>query len=101
MSNGMKYDDGKQRYDLVPAKAHSAMVDVMTFGANKYAPNSWQKVPEGRSRYFAAAMRHLWAFWMGEKLDKESGLHHLAHAMRCVAFMLELDVVDDKGIAEG
>jgi hypothetical protein len=29
---------------------------------------------------------------MGEQLDPESGIHHLAHAMCCLSFLYEHDV---------
>jgi len=34
-------------------------------------------------------LRHLTAWWAGEDLDPESGLHHLAHAACCLMFLLE------------
>lgn len=88
---GKKLDAGKARWDLLPWKATGAIVDVLTFGAKKYSPNNWRKVPEARDRYLAAAMRHLVAWADGEKRDPESGLHHLAHAGCCILFLLELD----------
>jgi len=91
-SVGKKLDTGKPRWDLLPWKATGAIVDVLTFGAKKYAPNNWRKVPEARERYLAAALRHLVAWGDGEDTDPESGLHHLAHAGCCVLFLLELDV---------
>jgi hypothetical protein len=69
----------------------ASLVDVLTFGAQKYAPDNWRKVPEAHRRYFAAAQRHFWAWWMGEKVDPESGLPHLAHVLCCVFFILELE----------
>lgn len=49
--NGLKYDDGKPRLDLVPPEAVMALGRVLTYGAEKYAPNSWRGVePE----YWAA-----------------------------------------------
>lgn len=89
---GDKYDQGKIRYDLLPFKALEEIALVLTFGANKYKPDGWREVEGWRWRYFAAAMRHLLAwFAKGEKRDPESGLHHLAHAACCIMFMLELD----------
>lgn len=90
--DGRKFDGEKLRYDLIPPYAQQAMVEVLTFGARKYAPDNWQLVPEAKRRYFAALERHLWAWKMGEKLDPESGIHHLAHAMCCLAFLYEHDV---------
>lgn len=90
--DGRKFDGDKLRYDLIPPYAQEAMVQVLTFGAQKYAPDNWQLVPEAKRRYFAALERHLWAWKMGEQVDPESGIHHLAHAMCCLAFLYEHDV---------
>ena len=89
---GSKHDQGKPRYDLIPVHAEAEFVDVLTFGATKYAPNQWRDVEDARERYTAAAMRHLAAYRMGETHDIESGKHHLAHAMCCMAFNIELDL---------
>jgi hypothetical protein len=51
--------------------------------------DNWRKVDQLERRYMGAAMRHLNAFRQGETLDAESGLHHLAHAMCCLAFIIE------------
>ncbi len=87
--DGRKDDQGKHRWDLVQSRALNEYVRVLTYGANKYAPHNWRKVPDGRSRYFAALLRHVWAWWQGEKIDPESGCHHLGHAMCCITFLLE------------
>jgi len=92
---GVKYDGGKPEYDLVPSLALEETVQVLTFGAKKYAPDNWKRVPDGKRRYFSAAMRHMWAWWRGEKLDPETGLNHLAHAMCCLMFLLEKDIANE------
>jgi len=90
-TEGEKRDDGKPRWDLLPWPEVGQVVGVLTFGAAKYADDNWQKVPDARRRYFAAAMRHLTAWWEGERIDPESGRHHLAHATCCVLFLLWFD----------
>lgn len=72
--------DGKLRWELLPLPTLEEVVRVYTFGANKYAPNSWQNLDDGYNRYKAALMRHIVAHEKGEFLDGESGLPHLAHA---------------------
>ena len=89
---GQKHDAEKPRYDLVPPQALEWIAQVLTYGAHKYAPENWRKVDGWRWRYFSAAMRHLWAWQKGERYDQESTLPHLAHALCCLMFMLELDV---------
>lgn len=84
---GPKYDTGKLRYDLVTPDVIKAIAEVLTFGAEKYAPNSWQLVPDAKRRYTAALMRHFEAYRAGEKLDHESGLSHLSHALCNLMFL--------------
>lgn len=85
----MKQDEGKTRWDLVPWRALEEMVKAVEFGARKYGENNWRKLDEWKPRYFAAGLRHLKAWFLGEEKDPESGLHHLAHAACCVLFSLE------------
>lgn len=89
MTGGMKYDNEKPMMNLLPPKAEMEMARVLTFGAKKYAPDNWRKVDDLERRYLAAAMRHINAHRQGEKLDSESGLSHLSHAMCCIAFIIE------------
>jgi hypothetical protein len=88
---GRKFDGGKLQYGLLPPLALRETVKVLTFGAEKYEPDNWRRVPDPNRRYFDAAQRHLWAYKEGEKIDPESGVNHLAHALCCIMFMLDLD----------
>ena len=84
---GMKFDSGKLLYSLIPPETSKALAEVLSFGAQKYAPNNWVLVENGKQRYLDAAFRHLEAFRSGETHDQESGLHHLAHLLTNVAFL--------------
>ena len=88
VSSGMKFDDGKLRYDLTPAIAIEGIAAVLTYGAKKYKPNNWRSVDP--QRYVGAFERHWQAYMRGELIDSESGLPHLAHCMTNLAFLLEL-----------
>lgn len=89
-SEGRKDDSGKLRYDLLPPSLLEAVADILTFGAQKYAPRNWEKgISWGR--VFGATMRHMWAWWRGENLDPETGKSHLWHAACCVAFLIEYE----------
>lgn len=90
-TGGRKFDGGKLQYGLLPPLALRETVQVLTFGAQKYEPDNWKRVPEPNRRYFDAAERHVWAYKEGEKYDPESGVNHLAHAICCLMFMLDLD----------
>ena len=78
---GMKSDDGKLRFDLVPPLALKVLAQVFTMGSKKYDDNSWQNLENFEQRYLAALHRHLNAHQLGEIKDPESGLYHLDHAM--------------------
>lgn len=89
---GKKYDAGKTEWHLFLWLAAGEVVRVLMFGAKKYGEFNWVKVERARERYFNAAIRHLTAWYRGERNDAESGLHHLAHAACCVLFLLEAEL---------
>ncbi len=89
---GVKYDNDKPQWTLLPFKSVTQVVEVLTYGAKKYAPDNWKKVPNARQRYIDAAFRHMSAYAAGEKLDDETGKSHLAHAMCCLLFLLAFDL---------
>lgn len=92
MTQGMKYDSDKLRWDLLAWDAVEAIVDVYTYGAKKYADNNWKLV--GKERYFSALCRHLIAHQTGEKIDKESGRSHLAHVAWNAITLLWFEIND-------
>lgn len=88
LSEGRKFDHGKLRYGLIPPETLEELAGVLTYGANKYAPNNWQNVEPFKERYTDALYRHIEAWRAGESVDEESGLSHLAHAMCNVVFLI-------------
>jgi len=87
---GVKADGLKLRYDLIPILCEKEVVKVLTYGANKYDDDNWKKVePE---RYIGAIRRHLAQYQEGEILDSESGMHHLAHAISSLMFIMYHDL---------
>jgi len=95
LKKGRKYDAGKPRWDLLPARELEQVVKVLTHGAKKYGADNWQLVVNADAdRYVAAHGRHLNAWQQGEIIDsgpKGSGLPHLAHAICCLLFLLWRD----------
>ena len=97
-----KADNGKVRMSLLLTQFGAIIEDtagVLTFGADKYPKppldNSWRDVPNGEQRYQDALYRHLNdIFVKGERCDKESGRHHIAHAICNLIFLHEL--LEDK-----
>ena len=86
---GIKFDSKKPDYSLIPPNALDDVAKVLTYGAQKYDRHNWKQLENLDTRYFAAAQRHLWALQRGETLDAETGIHHAAHAICCMMFMLE------------
>jgi hypothetical protein len=87
----VKHDKGKPRPTLLPLKELNQVIEVLEFGAQKYAVDNWQTVPDARQRYTDALLRHSIAYANGEILDDESELHHLAHAACCALFIMWFD----------
>jgi hypothetical protein len=69
-AGGVKFDEGKARFDLLPPEPLEALAALYAYGAQKYADRNWEK---GMSwgRVFAAMMRHAWKFWRGQDYDDD------------------------------
>jgi hypothetical protein len=87
--DGKKYDEEKAKLYLLPPKSILEVGKVLTYGADKYDAENWRKVDDLQNRYTSAALRHIFAHIDGEADDPETGLSHLAHAMCCLLFKLE------------
>lgn len=89
---------GKQRVDLLPWPALDVIADVMTFGFEKYSERGYYGM--GLMGLFAATIRHMTKWVLGEDADPESSLPHVAHAAANALMMLELVIlgngVDDR-----
>ena len=92
-NEGLKYDNGKLLMSLIDPKFVQGVAEVLTFGANKYAPNSWQTVPDAKRRYEDALLRHTYKYLEGELYDEESNLEHLKHMACNIMFLLYLNKV--------
>jgi len=94
--SGIKHDEGKTRYDLIPAEELELLAQVYTLGSKKYSDRNWEQ-GLAWSRLFGAAMRHLWAFWRKEENDPETGLPHAIHAaFNCLALAHHIRLRRDK-----
>lgn len=87
-TKAVKFDEGKVRMDLIPVRPLRGIADVLTQGALKYGDRNWEKGLDF-SRIYAAALRHLTAWWDGEDKDPEDGLLHLDHAAANMMFLSE------------
>ena len=97
---GVKYDEDKLRYDLIPPLALAELVKVLTHGAKKYGDDNWRNVQDSKKRYFAAAQRHQWQHKQGIIRDDapdakgSPGSHcsHIACAIASLMFLLEKEL---------
>ena len=87
LTEGVKFDAGKARMDLLDPYAVEQLSHVLAFGAQKYAAHNW-RMGISKGRLIAAALRHLFAYLGGQDKDDETGLSHVAHAMCCCMFLL-------------
>ena len=83
----LKFDAEKLRMDLIPPEVVESLAKVLGYGAAKYGENNYQAGIRW-SRYYAALLRHLFAWWGGEDDDPESGFHHLDHVLANAAILL-------------
>ena len=87
METAKKYDQNKTRMDLVPLSVVESIAKVLTMGAQKYAENSWQNLPDFWKRYKAALLKQLTANDKDELIDQKSGLPYIDHVLCNAAFL--------------
>lgn len=110
-SQRFKADAGKPRPDLLQLGMQRALRLVqatLEYGAIKYEPHSWRKVPNGAERYRQASERHRQerimqniderVFTLKAK-DEESNLPHIAHEVVCLLMLIELELQQDPHIS--
>lgn len=93
-TGAIKYDGGKPGVwrgviNYFP-RALWAVGEISTFGADKYAWDGWEGVEDGFARYRDAQFRHALKAAMGEEIDPDSQLEHLAHEAWGALATLEL-----------
>lgn len=102
---GIKADKGKRDWSFlrIIAQPLGEVMDILQLGDVKYPSetnDNWKRVPDAKRRYTAALGRHIIDGWMqGETHDKETGKHHLAHAISNCLFLLWFELnsyPDDK-----
>lgn len=79
MSEPIKHDHHKLPMHLISPVALEELARALRHGAEKYGERNWEPGLK-YSRLYAAAQRHLVAWWGGEDLDPETGETHVAHA---------------------
>ena len=75
---GLRFNEGKLRYDLFEPHAMKELAKIFTAGSLKYAPRNWENGMSWTS-VLASLERHKEAFKNGEDYDKETDCLHIAH----------------------
>lgn len=73
---GLRFNSGKIRVDLIPWEWILGLAHLLTRGAVKYAPRNWEKGLSWGDT-MASLKRHLLAWERGEDYDEETGSHHM------------------------
>ena len=89
-TGGVKHDSDKSRIDLIAPEMLFGIGHVLRFGADKYTDRNWEQGMRW-GRVFAALMRHMWAWWRGERYDDETSMSHLWHAGCCIMFLIAME----------
>lgn len=89
-STGIKKDTGKERVDLISPISLFELSKVLDFGSKKYDTWNWSK-GLAYTRVIAAVLRHTYKYLMGETLDPETGLSHMAHVMCNAMFLIHYE----------
>jgi hypothetical protein len=58
-------------------------------GMLKYGRTNWREIGVRASIYYDACKRHMNAWFEGEDADPDSKLPHLAHAIACIAILID------------
>jgi len=74
----MRFNQGKKHWSLVDFKSLEPMVDVLEFGAEKYARDNWKK-GLNKKEILESMIRHIIELVDNQELDDDSKLHHIGH----------------------
>src|SRR5690606_15189548 len=80
VTQGLRYDNNKIRFDLIPPEADKALAEILTMGAKKYAERNWELGMDWM-KMIASLKRHLNAWESGVDNDEESGFNHMKHVL--------------------
>lgn len=98
---GLRFDEGKERVDLLPPDALLELGKVYGAGSVKYAARNWEK-GMAYHKVLGPLMRHLFKWMRGEKIDPEDGQLHIAkvawNAIALLTYELRGIGVDDRGV---
>lgn len=79
----------KPDYGCVPMSPIYELGRAMQNGADKYGAFNWREHDVRADVYINAARRHLDQWAAGDEVASDSKVHHLAHAMACMAILFD------------
>lgn len=89
----------------LPAVAVAHGAHAMMDGAEKYGPYNWRDKAVLASIYVDAAKRHIDDWFEGQRVAADSEVHHLGHAIACLAIILDAELhealIDDRPNGKG
>lgn len=88
----------KRQFQFVPVGVLEEIADGMAEGAKKYGPFNWRETPIEMSDYYDSSLRHLTAWFNGEDIDPDSGVHHLSKAI--TGLIVVRDAIDAGSIID-
>jgi len=89
---GIKHDNGKLRWDLLPFDALEEVVKCYTLGASRYGDRNWENGIK-YSRLVGSLLRHLNAWLKGSTYNwDDSGVMHIAQVVWNALALLTYEV---------
>lgn len=85
---------GAKKYSLryLPLSANIAVNQAFENGAHKYGAANWREKGVACTVYVDAALRHIFQYFDGGQQNaSDSGVHNLAHAMACLAIIIDAE----------
>jgi hypothetical protein len=99
------FGSNKLPLHLWPTTATAMGCLAFLHGALKYGKHNWRDAGVRATTYLDALYRHMAAWYEGEDLDPDSGLSHLAHALACIAVIVDAQAAgklnDDRAFPGG
>jgi hypothetical protein len=89
----------------LPAVAMIHAAHALMHGAKLYGPYNWRAKKVQAEIYIDAALRHITSWNEREEVAADSGVHHLGHAIACLAILLDAqetgNLVDNRPESDG
>lgn len=91
---------GKVPFSVIPSGVLGELGCAMLEGGRKYGRHNYRVAGVRGSVYYDALMRHMTAWWEGEDIDPDSGVHHVVKTIATLFVLrdsqLQGNWVDDR-----